>query len=121
MRFPWTAIVGVLALVFMLGCNPCTEEIWGTTASPNRSWVASTVVRDCGATTGEVLSVNIHRSEETHFVESNNAFVVKHGYAVHTSWRDNATLDVECTDCKASEVITKRDSVGGIQIVYSLP
>ena len=48
-------------------------------------------------------------------------FVVKHGYAISLSWIDAATLQVECHECEAKEVIAKNEKVGPVTISFDLP
>lgn len=113
---------GMLAvLTFLLGCNPCKEEVWSSIPSPDRQRVAVTVMRDCGATTGEVLSVNIRPAGSSKLSAENNALVVKHSYAISASWKDASTLAIECHECVAKEITAKRDNVGPVHIIYDLP
>ncbi len=117
-----TACCGASAvLIFLLGCNPCKEEIWSSVASPDGRWLAVTVMRDCGATTGEILSVNVRPADNKNLSQENNALVIKHGYAISTSWKDATTLKIECSECVAKEIATKQDHVGPIHIQYALP
>jgi hypothetical protein len=69
------------ALLALLGCNPCSEEIWGNVDSPNGQWTATTLTRDCGATTPETMSVNVHRKDSRRFSADQSALVMKHGQA----------------------------------------
>jgi hypothetical protein len=116
-------IVSVLLaeLGLTLGCRPCKEEIWGTSASPDGKWIAVTVMRDCGATTSEVDSVNVHAAGEIKLQQQNNALVLKFGKTAGVSWKDNHTLALECHECAASDILAKVDKVGPIRITYELP
>jgi hypothetical protein len=114
--FAWLFVVG-----FVLGCNPCKEEIWSTSTSPDGKWVAVTVMRDCGATTSEVVAVNVHPTNESTLRQKNNALVLKYGKTAGVSWRDAHTLALECRDCTANDIVAKIDNVGPIKITYTLP
>ena len=115
------AYFGLAVLSCPLGCNPCGKEIWSNVPSPDSKWVAVTIMRDCGATTSEVVSVNVHPIGEKKLSAENNALVVKHGYAISTIWQNSTTLSIECRECVPKEIIMKRDKVGSILLVYSLP
>lgn len=106
--------------MFFLGCNPCKEEIWSSVPSPDGRWTAVTVIRDCGATIGEVLSVNIRPAGEKKLSSENNTVVLKHGYAVNTTWKNATTISIECRECVSKEVAAKHGSVGSVHVVYSL-
>jgi hypothetical protein len=115
------AKLGMLAVLpLLLGCNPCKEEVWNSIPSPDHQRVAVTVMRDCGATTGEVLSVNVRPAGSNKRSAENNALVVKHGYAISVSWKDATTLAIECHECVAKEITAKRDNVGPVRILYDL-
>lgn len=105
----------------ILGCSPCKQEIWATSTSQDGKWVAVTVMRDCGATTSEVVSVNVHVAGESKLLQKNNALVLKHGKTAAVSWKDNHTLALECHDCAGSDIIAKADRIGQISIAYDLP
>jgi hypothetical protein len=111
----------LIILMFLLGCNPCKEEIWSNVPSPDGRWTAVTVIRDCGATTGEVLSVNIRPAGEKKLSAENNALVIKHGYALDAIWKDATTITIECRECVPKEIAAKHDSVGPVHVLYSLP
>ena len=104
------------AFGILLGCNPCSEEVWATTKSPDGKWVATTIMRDCGATTSEVVSVNIHSIGEASLREENNALVVKHGHNLDVTWLNDHSVSISCPDCGVGEIIHKRASIGPISV-----
>lgn len=108
----------LLAVGFILGCNPCKEEIWNKSTSPNGKWVAVTVMRDCGATTSEVVAINVHAAGESELHQRNNALVLKYGKTTGIFWKDNQTLVLDCGDCTTSDVLVKENKVGPIKIEY---
>jgi hypothetical protein len=76
-------------------------------------------MRDCGATTSEVVSVNVHPTGSRGFKADNNALVMKHGQLPAISWKDKETLVLDCIDCGKDEV-TRRSQVGPIRIEFGL-
>jgi hypothetical protein len=103
------------------GCNPCREEVWSRSLSPDGKWVAVTVMRDCGATTAEVVSLNIHTIKSDNLKASNNALVVKHGHTIDATWISSTELRLECTDCSNEEILANRNQIGIIKIIYDKP
>lgn len=118
-RLSWSSLL----IVFwgVVGCNPCKQESLGSATSPDGKWTAVTVIRDCGATTAEVVSVNVHPAADHDLHSENNAFVVKHEYATDVTWTSNSSLTLRCRQCTAADVIKKLDRVGPVQMVYDLP
>ena len=79
-------------------------------------WVATTTVRDCGATTSEVVSVNIHPVGESSLREENNALVVKHGRAIDVTWLNDHSVSIRCSACSDGEIIRKRASLAQVAV-----
>lgn len=111
----------LIVLMVLLGCNPREEEIWSNVPSPDGRWTIVTVMRDCGATTGEVVSVNLRPTGGKKLLEANNVLVIKHPYAINAAWKDATSIAVECRECVPKEIAVRRDSIGPIHITYSLP
>jgi hypothetical protein len=114
-------VASLVLLSLCIGCNPCKEEVWGTSVSPDRKWVAVTTMRDCGAMTSEVVSINVHSAQVNRIEQQGNALVLKHGINPGVSWKDNQTLSLDCRECGANQIIAKVDNVGPIHIEYQLP
>jgi hypothetical protein len=110
------ALAGILLTV--AACNPCREEVGANQPSPGGKWIATTVLRDCGATGPEVLSVNIHANNEQSLKESNNVLEVKHDHKIDLRWLAPSLLEVDCKDCDPSEILGKRDELVGVKIRY---
>jgi hypothetical protein len=110
-------LILMTALLATLGCNPCDEEIWQQLPSPDGKWTATTVMRNCGATTSEVVSVNLHPSNSKRLDAGNYVLVVKHG-SPGVGWKDNGTLEIDCPDC---DVISSVNKLGSIQVSQNLP
>ena len=112
----WKAMLGA-ALASILGCNLCKEEIWKQSSSPDGKWTATVVMRDCGATTSEVVSVNLHPANSKRLDAGNNVLVVKRE-SPGVSWKDNGTLELDCPDC---DVISSVNQLGSIEISQNIP
>jgi hypothetical protein len=117
----WQRLSLLIALWAVVGCNPCKEEIVSSSNSPDGKWTAVIVMRDCGATSAEVVSVNVHPAGDRDLHSENNAFVVKHEYATDVTWASSGSLTLRCRECRAADVIKKLDKVGPVQLVYDLP
>jgi hypothetical protein len=74
-------------------------------------------MRDCGATTSEVVSVNVHPTNEKGFDAKNTVLAVKHG-SPGIGWKDNATLKIDCPNCYVYNSVSQ---LGSIHIVQNLP
>jgi hypothetical protein len=107
----------LVAFATILGCNLCKEEIWQQLPSPDGKWTATVVMRNCGATTSEVVSVNLHSSNSKRLDAGNYVLVVKHGNP-GVGWKANGTLKIDCPDC---DVISSVNKLGSIQVSQNLP
>jgi hypothetical protein len=105
------------ALWVLLGCNLCKEKVWQQLLSPDGKWTATVVMRDCGATTSELVSVNVHPTNEKRFDAKGTVLVLKHG-SPGIGWKDNATLEIDCPDC---DVYNSVNQLGSIHIDQNLP
>ena len=109
------------APLMIQGCKPCKEEIWNQSLSPDGRWKAVVVMRDCGATSPETLSLNVATERSQSFPETNNALVVKHGHAVDAAWTSNSQLEISCNDCVPSEILKQRNQIGAVHVSFRLP
>jgi hypothetical protein len=107
-------------LNLLIGCNPCSSEILEQTSSPNKQWTAETIMRDCGATTAETITVSI-RSLNDKADSRKDIFTVKHGYAISTVWQDSEHLKISCRECIAKDVLYRDSAAGPILVSYELP
>jgi hypothetical protein len=70
--------IAPLALAGLSGCNPCRDEILDKTTSPDGKLAATTLARDCGATTSELMGVNLQDVKQKHLETQNEVFVTMH-------------------------------------------
>jgi hypothetical protein len=108
----------VFGLALLAGCDLCKEEVWDNVDSPDGKWTATTIMRDCGATTTEVVSVNVHRKGSKKLDADHNALVMKHGEAPEVSWTGNDTLMLYCRSCDSKDEIARKSQIGPIHVEY---
>jgi hypothetical protein len=104
-----------------VGCHLCKTEVLNKSVSPDGKWTAETISGDCGAMSSGLVRVNVRPRAEKSASFENNVFVVSRGHSVTATWKDNASLTIECRDCTARDVETKLERHGPIQVVYDLP
>jgi hypothetical protein len=117
----WAGWLLLATFASSLGCNPCREEILNSSTSPDGKWTAVTVMRDCGATTAEIVSINVRPADAQKLDAENNAFVIKHEYATDVTWTSGNILTLRCRQCTAQDVLKKLDKVGPVKVIYDLP
>ena len=113
--------LSLLVLGIMTGCNPCKEEIWNTATSPDGKWTATIIMRDCGSTTSETVSVNVYQTGSKGFQADHNALVMKHGQAPRLFWSENDSLLLDCHDCNSKDEIARAAQIGPIHIELRMP
>jgi hypothetical protein len=122
-----TNLGSVLRCLFLVtlgiatGCNPCKEEIWNSATSPDGKWRATTIMRDCGATTSETVSVNVSQTGTKGFQADHNALVMKHGQAPKLFWGGNDSLLLDCHDCDSKDEVARKAQIGPIHIEVRMP
>jgi hypothetical protein len=108
----------ILGLVFLAGCDLCKEEVWSNVDSPDGKWTATTVMRDCGATTSEIVGVNVHKRGSKKLPADQYALVMKHGEAPVVLWTGNNTLVLDCRSCNSKDEIARAPQIGPIHVEY---
>jgi hypothetical protein len=79
---------------------PCEESNQGQTLSPDRRYIATVFVRDCGAPTGYVTHVNLRKATDVFMADRGGVIatgqvVTTQGVAVaRPTWVRNAELEV---------------------------
>lgn len=111
----------LLVLAFLAGCDLCKEEVWSNVDSPDGKWTATTIMRDCGATTSESVSVNVHRKGSKRFDVDHNALVMKHGQAPAVLWTGSDSLLLDCSRCISKDDIARASQIGPIHVNYRFP
>jgi hypothetical protein len=111
----------LLTLGTATGCSLCKEEIWNSATSPDGKWRATTLMRDCGATTSETVSVNVSQTGTKGFQADHNALVMKNGQAPRLFWANNDRLVLDCRDCDGKDEIARRAQIGPVHIQVTMP
>jgi hypothetical protein len=78
-------------------------------------------MRDCGATTSETVSVNVHRTGSKRFDADQNVLVMKHGQVPAVLWTGNDSLLLDCRDCNSKDEIVRASQIGPIHVDYRIP
>jgi len=105
-----------VVLVVLLGCHLCDETELERTISPDGKWVAVTIMRDCGATTSEVVSIDVRPIAESSARQENIVMLVKHEQIPDVEWLSNSVISVNCPHCPSTDIIEKKVKVGSITV-----
>jgi hypothetical protein len=92
------------SLVFLAGCGLCNNTVKNTAASPDGEWVATAVVRDCGATTDYSPQVHLLKPGKSVW-GIGNVFVGDHSSQIKVKWLSATNLMIY-SDCKVSKHVT---------------
>jgi len=113
------ALLGLLlGIATSFGCNLCKDEVVDKISAPEGSLTAVTRTRDCGATTAETMWVSLQADAKENDVPVNHVFVLKHVHRLHVSWKDKATLLIDCRDCTPDEIHLQVTKLGSTRIEY---
>jgi len=86
--------------------------------SPDGKWVATTLPRDCGATTSEIMAVNVQDMNREHLDADNEVFLTKYVQRIHVSWQAKDILTIDCESCIPDQIHKRLETLGQIKIVY---
>jgi hypothetical protein len=113
----------VISFVLATGCTRfmCKERAESHMPAPDRILVATTVIRDCGATTDFSTSVNLHRSDHGFNDDAGTIFVAMGEHHLSLKWADADHLSIQCEDCTRKQVSKTVTLLGKTDIKYKLP
>lgn len=114
--------LSTLALLFtwiliMVGCNPCADKLESEVVSPDKILKATSLVRNCGATTDFSTIVAVHRSDNT-YRDEDIVFVVKGRGPLHLKWNGARQLAIECVGCQRKDIFKQVMIVGDVDVLY---
>jgi hypothetical protein len=110
-------LLSLLVMASLLcGCDLCSTETISEARSLNGKWTVTTVLRNCGAATSEVLAVNVHPTQSKKLYEENNVLVLKHEHAIEVTWKDSKSIQIECVGCSPSDILESRNSIDDLSI-----
>ncbi|TCV77552.1 DUF5412 family protein [Sulfurirhabdus autotrophica] len=110
-----------LGIVFFVGrhffqgmdmISLCGETVKHVIVSPNKKYVATVYVRNCGTTTDYVTHLNLRNAGD---IEKPNAqgvitigevFTVRGKQNIEATWKDNANLEIQLLENHASILLT---------------
>lgn len=109
-------------------CGLCDEENRGEEYSPNGKYLARIYRRNCGATTGFLMHVNL-RSKRDYFntvwagrITQGQVFSIKCNTEVKLIWKNDTDLEIQYGLCVSADeshkVLMKRESWNNITINY---
>ena len=116
-RAPFLFVILLVAIAS--GCAICREDQVVHSPAPSEKIVASTFVRDCGATTNYATWVTLHREDDKFNRSEDLVFVADGEHHVELKWSDDSHLAVSCPSCIDSqifnEVVIKRKGTHFLQ------
>lgn len=118
-----TAIPVLLLFCSTTGCIrfACKEVVLSEIPSPDGVLVATSVSRDCGATTDFSTSVNLHRRDHGFDEEAGDLFVAAGRHRLSVTWLDADRLKIQCNDCTRKQISRLVTVLGKTDVVYDIP
>lgn len=117
------AVILIIPALLMGGCMPifsdCADTVAATAQSPDGEFVASVVMRDCGATTTEATSVFIKSTKpapQNADGRGEPVFVFQGDHAVGIEWQDGA-LTISAYVAR-DDVFLKKPAWNKLNILY---
>src|SRR5690349_14298539 len=89
-----------VAASVLIACSPCGDERVHDLAAPGGSLIASTFVRNCGATTDYATWVTLHSKSGTFNRPDDLVFTAKGDHGIELNWKDAHHLLIECRNCE---------------------
>jgi hypothetical protein len=114
-------IVPVVAFaVVTQGCDSlvCENSTVNEHVSPSQDRVATSFVRNCGATTGYATQVTV-RWRSSSPEPSDLVFSVDGEREIEVEWLDDLTLSVKCQNCTDDQIFKRVTKQGKVTIKYS--
>lgn len=106
---------------FQCGCSslfPCEDRIESESRSPNQKYLATLLVRNCGATTDFSTIVKLDAESWIPIGNKNNVFVVNGDPDVRIEWQDDTTLKITCATCQADQTFKNEGAWRDVKILY---
>jgi hypothetical protein len=117
-------IAGCCAVLLLVsvqfGCNVCSDEAVSNTSSPDAVLVATSFVRNCGATTDFSSMVSVHRKDTGFKEEREIVFVAKGRHDLLVSWTGPKTLSIRCTSCGRKDVFRQVVALGSVDVAFDI-
>ena len=108
----------ILGLWFSEYDAPCGTKIIQEVSSPDKKYIATLFVKDCGATTSESTHLNIRTISSKLNTDDEDIFIAQLGdESANVSWLSSNILLVDVPE--TARIFKNLDSFKGCQIKYS--
>jgi hypothetical protein len=106
-----------LAILPLVGCAPCSDEVRAEVVSTDKALKATWFVRNCGATTDFSTIVSAHRPDDSYRDRGDFVFVARGERPLRLEWTGPRQLTVECPGCGREDIFRRVTVLGNIDIV----
>ena len=106
-------------VIFLAGCDPCGDIVLGNTMSPNGNYIATIYERGCGATTPDMVVVQL-RAKGSRFKSNDFSRVIfsSRYERLTVVWITPEAVRIDCERCGTTVGSIKRSRWNDIQILY---
>jgi hypothetical protein len=108
-----------LSASLLSGCG-CTDDVVTQVPAPDGILTATLFVRHCGDTSGQISTVNLHRTADTFGDDRGTVLMMEGKYDITMSWTDPKTLTIRCPTCPREVVSRQTTVLGGTNVEYEL-
>jgi hypothetical protein len=95
----------------------CEDDIKDQVVSPSGDYVATWLVRNCGATTDYSSLVKVHPSR-TSSADEEVVFIAKGDPEIRLTWQEDSVLKIACDACTNDRIFQQVRSWRGVSINY---
>jgi hypothetical protein len=99
----------LLALLFLVGCDPCGNTVVSSSVSPDGKFEATVFIRDCGATMDYSPQVDL-RPKGKPLRNTGNVFVGKGDAQIKIQWLSSTQLLIR-SDCRLYKASTNYEGI----------
>lgn len=114
-------LVGSLTALLILDACLCADDVVTRVASPDGRLVATYYVRNCGATTDYVSTVNLRSTKAKFRADEGVVFTAKGEHRIGIEWTAARHLRLRCDSCKRDLIYRQVVRFGDVDIDFDLP
>jgi len=114
------AFYAACLLCLVSACSTCSDQVLSESTSPNGVLIATSFVRNCGATTDFSSIVTVHRKSDGLGSNQDMVFVAEGRHQLSLNWSDATTFAVKCDTCSRASIFRQVAIVGDININYQV-
>jgi hypothetical protein len=112
-------LASLFASQFLLqDCGLCSNEVISESSSPDKALMATSFVRNCGATTDFSMIVSVHRFGSTFRDDNDIVFVASGRGPLRLAWTGPRKLTIDCGGCPRKNIFKKISIIGDVDISY---